>query len=214
MKSQAKLLILSTIALIFFGVAAFFMRNLIFGDVAGTYEQAAANRSAYNDMWVSLDVVACLGKYAEKTESTNFIPTGHDYYYIVWMKDGSFMPISVSKKEDREYLENLTNATYDYIDKKTQDIAVQPRTFIGTVKSQETKAKNYYDQALTRLKIKGNTTKTIYYELMDCSSSKTHYRLLVGGVLLIPVLGYAVAFAGIAKRKKMMASQEDEFLPK
>ena len=199
MKSQAKLLVLSTVALIFFGVAAFFMRNLIFGDVAGTYEQAAANRSAYNDMWVSLDVVACLGKYAEKTESTNFIPTGHDYYYIVWMKDGSFMPISVSKKEDREYLEN---------------IEVQPRTFIGTVKSQETKAKNYYDQALTRLKIKGNTTKTIYYELMDCSSSKTHYRLLVGGVLLIPVLGYAAAFAGIAKRKKMMASQEDEFLPK
>ena len=37
--------------------------------VAGTYEQAAANRSAYNDMWVSLDVVACLGKYAEKTVS-------------------------------------------------------------------------------------------------------------------------------------------------
>lgn len=214
MKSQAKLLILSTVALIFFGVAAFFLRNLIFGDVAGTYEQAAANRPAYNDMWVSLDVVACLGKYAEKTESTNFIPTGHEYYYIVWMKDGSFMPISVSKKKDREYLENLTNATYDYIDKKTQDIAVQPRTFIGTVKSQETKARNYYDQALTRLNIKGNTTKTIYYELMDCSSSKTHYRLLAGGVLLIPIFGYAVAFAGIAKRKKMMASKEEEFLPK
>ena len=214
MKSQAKLLILSTVALIFFGVAAFFLRNLIFGDVAGTYEQAAANRPAYNDMWVSLDVVACLGKYAEKTESTNFIPTGHEYYYIVWMKDGSFMPISVSKKEDREYLENLTNATYDYIDKKTQDIAVQPRTFIGTVKSQETKARNYYDQALTRLNIKGNTTKTIYYELMDCSSSKTHYRLLAGGVLLIPIFGYAVAFAGIAKRKKMMASKEEEFRPK
>ena len=213
MKSPVRLLILSTIALIFFGVATFFLRGLIFGDVVGTYEQAAANRSEYNDKWVSTEVVACLGKYAEKTESTNFIPTGHEYYYLIWMKDGSFMPISVSKKADREYLDSLTNATYDYIDKKTKDIAVESRTFIGTVKSQETKAKTYYDNALTKMKIKGNTTHTIYYELMDCSSSKTHYRLLVGGVLLVPVLGYAVAFANIAKAKKK-PSKEEEFLPK
>ena len=106
MKSQVKLLVLSIIALIFFGVAAFFTRHLIFGDVVGTYDQAAANRTEYNDKWVSLEVVACLGKYAEKTESTNFIPTGHDYYYVIWMKDGSFMPISVSSKADREYLDN------------------------------------------------------------------------------------------------------------
>ncbi|MBR5181561.1 MAG: hypothetical protein IKT20_05820 [Clostridiales bacterium] len=213
MKSPVRLLILSTIALIFFGVATFFLRGLIFGDVVGTYEQAAANRSEYNDRWVSTEVVACLGKYAEKTESTNFIPTGHEYYYLIWMKDGSFMPISVSKKADREYLDALTNATYDYIDKKTKDIAMDPKTFIGTVKSQETKAKNYYDEALTKMKIKGNTTHTIYYELMDCSSSKTHYRLLVGGVLLVPVLGYAVAFANIAKAKKK-PSKEEEYLPR
>ena len=56
MKSQIKLLILSTIALLFFGVAAFFLRNLIFGDVVGTYEQAAANRTEYNDKWVSYEV--------------------------------------------------------------------------------------------------------------------------------------------------------------
>ena len=213
MKSQIKLLIISTIALLFFGVAVFFLRNLIFGDVAGTYEQAAANRTEYNDKWVSLEVVACLGKYAEKTESTNFIPTGHEYYYLVWMKDGSFMPISVSKKEDREYLDNLTNATYAYIDKETNEIEMDPKVFIGTVKSQETKAKTYYDEALVKMKIKGNTTHTIYYDIMDCSSSKTHYRLLAGGVLLIPVLGYTVAFVNIAKQKKK-PSKEEQFLPK
>ena len=213
MKSQVKLLVLSIIALIFFGVAAFFTRHLIFGDVVGTYDQAAANRTEYNDKWVSLEVVACLGKYAEKTESTNFIPTGHDYYYVIWMKDGSFMPISVSSKADREYLDNLTNATYDFIDKKTEQIEMDPKTFIGTVKSQETKAKNYYDEALTKLKIKGNTTHTIYYELMDCTSSKTKYRLLVGGVLLIPTLGFVSFFVNLAKAKKK-PSKEEEFLPK
>ena len=213
MKSQIKLLIISTIALLFFGVAVFFLRNLIFGDVVGTYEQAAANRTEYNDKWVSLEVVACLGKYAEKTESTNFIPTGHEYYYLVWMKDGSFMPISVSKKEDREYLDNLTNATYAYIDKETNDIEMDPKVFIGTVKSQEAKAKTYYDEALVKMNIKGNTTHTIYYDIMDCSSSKTHYRLLAGGVLLIPILGYTVAFVNIAKQKKK-PSKEEQFLPK
>lgn len=213
MKSPVKLLVLSTIALIFFGVAAFFLRNLIFGDVVGTYEQAAANRTEYNDKWISLEVVACLGEYAEKTKSTNFIPTGHEYYYVVWMKDGSFMPISVSSKADREYLDKLTNATYDYIDKKTDEIGMESRTFIGTVKSQETKGKNYYDEALTKLKIKGNTTHTIYYELMDCSTSKTKYRLMVGLVFLAPLLGYTSAFISIAKARKK-PSKEEEYLPK
>ena len=213
MKSQVKLLVISTIALIFFGVAVFFLRGLIFGDVVGTYEQAAANRTEYNDKWVSYEVVACLGKYAEKTESTNFIPTGHEYYYLIWMKDGSFMPISVSKKEDREYLDALTDATYDYIDKKTDKIGMDPKVFTGTVKSQETKAKTYYTEALNKLNILGKTKNTIYYELMDCSASKTYYRLLAGGVLLIPVLGYAVAIINIAKEKKK-ASQGEEYLPK
>ena len=213
MKSQAKLLVLSTIALIFFGVAVFFLRGLIFGDVVGTYEQAAANRTEYNDKWVSYEVVACLGKYAEKTESTNFIPTGHEYYYLIWMKDGSFMPISVSKKEDREYLDKLTDATYDYIDKKTEKIEMDPKAFTGTVKSQESKAKKYYMEALNKMNILGKTKNTIYYDLMDCSASKTYYRLLAGGVLLIPVLGYTVAIVNIAKARKK-PSKEEEYLPK
>ena len=129
------------------------------------------------------------------------------------MKDGSFMPISVSKKADREYLDNLTNATYDFIDKKTEKIEMDPKTFIGTVKSQETKAKNYYDEALVKLKIKGNTTHTIYYELMDCTSSKTKYRLLVGGVMLIPTLGFVSFFLNVAKARKK-PSKEEEYLPK
>ena len=213
MKSGVRLLIISTLALIFFGVAAFFTRDLIFGGVVGTYEQAAADRNSYNDKWVSYDVVACLGKYAEATETTNLIPTGHTYYYVVWMKDGSFMPLAVSKKADREYLDALTNATYDYIDKKTESIEMDPKTFTGTVKSQETKAKNYYDEALVKMNILGKTTHKIYYELMDCSASKTYYRLLVGGVFLIPVLGYTVAFASIAKSKKK-PSKEEQYLPK
>ena len=213
MKSQAKLLVISTIALIFFGVAVFFLRGLIFGDVVGTYEQAAANRTEYNDKWVSYEVVACLGKYAEKTESTNFIPTGHEYYYLIWMKDGSFMPISVSKKEDREYLDKLTDATYDYIDKKTEKIEMDPKVFTGTVKSQESKAKTYYMEALNKMNILGKTKNTIYYDLMDCSASKTYYRLLAGGVLLIPVLGYTVAIVNIAKARKK-PSKEEEYLPK
>lgn len=213
MKSGVRLLVVSTLALLLFGTCVFFLRNLIFGGVVGTYEQAVADRSNYKDVWVSYDVVACLGKYAEKTESTNFIPTGHSYYYLVWMKDGSFMPIAVSKKEDREYLDNLTNATYSYMDKETDKIGMEPRTFIGTVSNQETKAKTYYDEALVKLKIKGNTTHTIYYELLDCSSSKTKYMLLAGGVMLIPILGYVIAFINLSKEKKKPGGEE-AYLPK
>ena len=94
MKSNKRLLIISIIAFVFFGVICFFLRNLIFGGVAGTYEEAVPNRSEYNDKWISYEVIACLGVYAEETESQYFIPTGHSYYYLIWMADGSIMPLA------------------------------------------------------------------------------------------------------------------------
>ena len=126
-----RLLIVSLLALALFGTALFFMRNLIFGGVVGTYEEAALNRAEYNDKWISYEVVACLGEYAEETETQYFIPTGHAYYYVIWMADGSIMPLSVSKKADREYLDALTDATYAYIDGTTKMIEMEPRTFVG-----------------------------------------------------------------------------------
>ncbi|MBQ5767834.1 MAG: hypothetical protein IIV94_02970, partial [Clostridiales bacterium] len=133
MKGKVRLAVVSVLCLLLFGTCTFFLRNLIFGDVKATYEEAEPNYSEYNDQWISYEVIACLGCYAEGTESYNFIPTGHEYYYMVWMVDGSVMPLSVSKKADREYLDALTDATYDYVDGKTDMIEMEPRTFLGTV---------------------------------------------------------------------------------
>lgn len=109
---NTKLLIISLVAFVFFGIIIFFMRNLIFGGIAGTYEEAQPNKSAYTDKWISYEVIACFGEYAEETETEYFIPTGHSYYYLIWMADGSIMPLSVSKKADKEYLDALTLAKY------------------------------------------------------------------------------------------------------
>lgn len=214
MKNNKKLLIISIIAFVFFGVICFFLRNLIFGGVAGTYEEAVPNRSEYNDKWISYEVIACLGVYAEETESQYFIPTGHSYYYLIWMADGSIMPLSVSKKADREYLDALTEATYDYIDGKTKMIEMEPKTFIGTIKSQETEARKYYDEALSYMGTTAADGWTVRYELLDCTETRVKYILLCSAVMMIPVLGLVVTAVGARKEKRRQENPEQDYLPR
>ena len=210
---KARLLIISFLCLALFGAAVFFLRNLLFGGVAATYEEAALNKDAYKDQWITYDVVACLGEYAEATETHCFIPTGHEYYYLIWMEDGSIMPLSVSKKADKEYLDALYDATCDYLDGKTKMIEMEPRTFVGVVKSQESEALSYYNGTLASNGITVTAGYTIRYELLDCTMNRTDYLLLVGACMFIPVLGIAVAVVGFKKKSKKVEG-EQAYLPK
>jgi len=210
---KTSLLIVSIVALVLFGGAAFFMRDLMFGGVKGTYPEVVGNYKDYSEQWISYEVVGCLGNYAESTESYSFIPTGHEYYYIIWMEDGSIMPMSVSKKADKEYLDALTDATYDYADGTTDTIAIPPRTFIGTVKAQESKVEGYYKEGLNYLDIKEKDGWNINYVLFDCTSTRGGTILLVSAIMLIPILGFVSYFVSASKEKKKKLSPEQEFLP-
>ena len=192
----------------------FFMRNLLFGGVAGTYEEAQPNKSEYTDKWISYEVIACFGEYAEETETQYFIPTGHSYYYLIWMADGSIMPLSVSKKADREYLDALTQATYDYCNGDTKMIEMEPRTFIGTIKTQEHEALDYYKYALEGMETTEANGWTIRYELMDCTDTRLGYILLCSAVMMIPVLGIVITVVNAKKEKKSKLNADANYLPK
>ena len=209
-----RLLIVSLLALVLFGTALFFMRHLIFEGVSGTYEEAALNRAEYNDRWISYEVVACLGEYAEETETQYFIPTGHSYYYVIWMADGSIMPLSVSKKADREYLDALTEATYAYVDGTTKMIEMEPRTFVGTISSQETEAVKYYNEALSYMDISTADGWTVRYELMDCTDSRGGYIVLISVLMLLPIGGLVIFFRSYSKEKKKKENPEMDYLPR
>ena len=214
MKSNVKLAIVSVLCLILFGTCTFFMRNLLFGGIAGTYEQAEPNRKEYNDKWITYEVVACLGCYAESTETYAFIPTGHEYFYIIWMEDGSIMPLSVSKKADRDYLDALTDATYDYIDGKTRMIEMEPRTFIGTVSSQDSEIAGYYRDALNSIEITEANGWVIRNVVMECTKTRASYLILVGVVLMIPVLGITFTIVNVRKEKRKKENPEQDYLPR
>ncbi|MBR3278053.1 MAG: hypothetical protein IKG01_03965 [Lachnospiraceae bacterium] len=214
MKSTVKLAIVSVLCLILFGTCTFFMRNLLFGGIAGTYEQAEPNRKEYNDKWITYEVVACLGCYAESTETYAFIPTGHEYFYIIWMEDGSIMPLSVSKKADRDYLDALTDATYDYIDGNTKMIEMEPRTFIGTVSSQDSEIAGYYRDALNSIEITEANGWVIRSVLLECTKTRTSYLILVGAVMMIPVLGITFTIVNVRKEKRKKENPEQDYLPR
>ena len=209
-----KLFIVSIIALVLFGAIAFFMRNLLFGGVVATYEEAALNPEQYRDQWISYEVIACLGEYAEETETHSFIPTGHEYYYVVWMADGSIMPLSVSKKADKEYLDAMTEATYDYIDGKTKMIEMEPRTFIGTIKTQKSEALSYYKEAMYYMETTEANGWTVRYEQLDCSGTRTGYLLMVGALTLLSVGGIVLSFVATPKGVKRKSNPEMDYLPK
>ncbi len=211
---NTRLLIVSILALVLFGTCIFFLRDLIFGGVVGTYEEAQPNMSEYRDKWITYEVTACLGEYAEETETQYFIPTGHTYYYVIWMADGSLMPLSVSKKADREYLDALTDATYDYIDGKTKRIEMEPRTFTGTIKNQESEARGYYDDLLSYWQATEADGYTVRYELMDCSESKGLYIFFASFAMLIPLGGIAIYIVNVRKEKGKKVSPEQEYLPR
>lgn len=212
---NARLIIVSVLCFALFGAAVFFMRDKLFGGVVGTYEEAALNQAEYEGKWVTYEAVACLGMYAEATETHNFIPTGHEYYYLIWMEDGSIMPLSVSKKADREYLDALTDATYDYLDGKTKLIEMEPRTFTGSVKNQETEALSYYNNALREMGTTEADGFTVRYVLMDCTETRAGLWLLVGACMLIPILGITVTVVSIRKEKrKKELTGEQGYLPK
>ena len=49
MKGTVRLAVVSVLCLLLFGTCTFFLRNLIFGDVKATYEEAEPNYSEYKD---------------------------------------------------------------------------------------------------------------------------------------------------------------------
>lgn len=214
MSKRVGLIVLSALALVLFGGVSFFMRHLLFGGVVATYEEASSNQYAYSDQWISYDVVACLGNYAEYTESQFFIPTEHKYYYICWMEDGSMMPLCVSDKDDREYLNDLTDATYSYVNGDTDMIRVAPRSFVGTVVNQNRELKGYYDDYLTRINATSKDGVNVNYVVLDCATSRTQYLLLCGAVMLVPIGGFAVSIIGIVNDKKKQKNETETYLPR
>ena len=209
-----RLLVISILAFVLFGTVVFFMRDLIFGGVAATYEEAALQQDQYRDKWISYEVMACLGEYAECEKTDYFITTGHEYYYMIWMYDGSVMPMCVSKKEDKEYLDKLSDATFDYLDGNTDYIDMEPRTFIGQVKSQPSEALGYYNSELDSWGITAADGYTIRYTLFDCTSTRGGTIALVCAVMLIPILGITVCFVSSAKNKKKNENPEATYLPR
>ena len=123
------------------------------------------------------------------------------------------MPLSVSKKADREYLDALTDATYDYVDGKTDMIEMEPRTFLGTVKTQESEANQYYREALTYLEISESDGWVVRNVLLDCTKTRTSYILLCGGVMMIPVIGIATTIVTAKKEKRKRDNPTMDYLP-
>lgn len=213
-KEHVGLLILSIIALFMFGAMMFFLKDLLFGDVKATYEEAMYNSGAYSEQWISLDVYGCFGEYCEETETEYFIPTKHTYYYVIWLDDGKVMPLCVSKKAEKEYLDALTDATYSYLYGETPTIQMAPHTFTGTVSVQQSKAGSFYKEYLDSIDVTAENGWEISNVLLVCTSTRASTFLLVVVIMLIPILGIVVVGVAAARNNRKKQRPEELYLPR
>lgn len=213
-KEHVGLLILSVITLFMFGALMFFLKDLIFGGVKATYEEAMYNHTAYIEQWISLDVYGCFGEYCEETETDYFFPTKHTYYYVIWLDDGKVMPLCVSKKEEKEYLDALTDATYAYLYGETPSIQMAPHTFTGTVTAQQSKAGSFYKDFLDEIDVTEENEWEISNVLLVCTSNRASTILMVCAIMLIPILGIVVVAVAAVRNNRKKLKPEEMYLPK
>ena len=131
----------------------------------------------------------------------------------IYRQDFNFAPLEYWQKADREYLDALTDATYDYVDGKTDMIEMEPRTFLGTVKTQESEANQYYREALRYLEVSETDGWVVRTVLLDCTKTRASYILLCGGVMMIPVIGIISTIVTAKKEKRKRDNPTMDYLP-
>ena len=162
---------ISTIAIVF---VVFFIVGIVFV-VQGNTDKKITSKEAikYEDLTalnieknahVDGEIWACLGPYAEEYQTRYFIKSSDStYYYLIPTSDG-FISISTSDKTLIAKLNNLKNATYDYITGETDNIYCTPIEFEGKIIKLNSEIEGYmyewlyssglYDQTTTKDELK------------------------------------------------------------
>ena len=207
---QQKSIVGNVVAVIFFGVlmVIFFIADKDFllkkepTDIFQHIEEAGAPQKGE---YVSIGVDAVLEYYAETKHTTNGIPTGKEKHYLLWLDDTSFISLTVSGKKNYEKLDEIMNATYDYLDEYVNYLPM-PVEFTGRVSTMNSEIEGYYQEALDYWGISEEDGMTAYYVSIDATRTPSSSWMLLGVLALIEVIAVFVLVKDI-KHNRMVKSQ-------
>lgn len=170
------------------------------------YEVVTSGDKPEKGEYVTLDVDAVIDWYAETQHKINgFIPAGKEQHCIVWVDDTTFISLTVKSKKDIETVDDIINATWDYLDGDT-DYMHKPVQFSGKIETIGYKVQKYWDEAMgsTGLDVKYDSDYTVYDLTIDTTESKG--KTIVLFVVML-VIGTVFVIAAIASGKSNKATK-------
>lgn len=166
------------------------------------------------DDYVSLYVNGVIGNYAETKHYTNFIPTGKDEHYMIWLDNDEIISLAVKKKSIIEQMDKLTDATWAWLDAQNSGdtSATLPQGIIlkGRIRTMDPEIEGYYQQCLDELGISSENMK-IYYVNLDTTSTVTGNLMLIIFGLLMTGIGVFCTVNELKKRKHNPVNDDGSF---
>ncbi len=159
---------------------------------------------------VSVSVDADFGCFATLEHRTNGIKTGEDAYYLVCLYDENdpemsdvYMSLKVKKKADKETLDSICDATFEYLNGTSQKLA-NPVIFEGVLKEMESQEKSYFKSWMSDMGAdESDMEQYCRYFTIDTTVTKGTAIFDICIMLLLIAIGVGVIISTIkAKNKK------------
>ena len=140
--------------------------------------------------YIAAQVYAVVDCYAETTHRRRYLPTRHDYHYILWLNNGSFISLSVSGKSRKAELDRLCDETWSYVNKESTVLTTNPILLEGKLTSLTPKIESYYQSYLEMYGIT-ESGNPIYYMELDCTKTRgTLWLYQISFLIMTAVTGF------------------------
>ncbi len=160
------------------------------------------------DAYVSINVDKVLGNYAETKHYTNFVPTGTDQHFIIWLNDNNFISLTTKNKKVISQLNEIMNDTYEYIESKRNKPLTNTIKLKGIIHTLNPEIVKYYDNYLSEFGITAENANIYYYLTID--TTETFLKVILMLLFFALLLTLSIIWA-VKDRRKTRNTNENNF---
>lgn len=160
------------------------------------------------DAYVSINIDKVLGNYAETKHYTNFVPTGTDQHFIIWLNDNNFISLTTKNKKVISQLNEIMNDTYEYIESKRNKPLTNTIKLKGIIHTLNPEIVKYYDNYLSEFGITAENANIYYYLTID--TTETFLKVILMLLFFALLLTLSIIWA-VKDRRKTRNMNENNF---
>ena len=180
------------------GIMLFITRKDVLFDNPVDFYDVYYDGDLAKDQYVELYVDGVVGNYAETQHTVNFIPTGTDQHYLIWLDDDTFISVAVKDKELISQLDKIADNTWAYINYET-DYLDKSTTIKGVVESMDSEIQGYCNTWLDELEISRSNMTYLQIDTTETPKATLFYLLFC---VLMVVVSIFLLVSSLKKEKE------------